>query len=167
MRRWSSLKLDPGAPTLKQVRAWVERLKWLKTLDLHSEGFFSAIPAVRMQSFASEARSLNAARMLEVEPRKRYTLAAALVRRQVAQCLDDLGEMLIKKIRKMHRQAHEEFQQALLRRQTQTDQLITALFRILLIWLDEAPSDQKYTALASMLNHEAESLIGPTGGKLR
>jgi TnpA family transposase len=156
---WRSLKLDPGAPTLKQVRAWVERLKWLKSLDLHSERFFSAIPAVRMQSFASEARSLNAARMLEMEPRKRYTLAAALVRRQVAQCLDDLGEMLIKKIRRMHRQAHEEFQQALLRRQTQTDQLIAALFRILLIWLDEAPSDQKYTALASMLNHEAESLI--------
>ena len=51
--------------------AWVERLKWLKTLDLHSESFFSAIPAVRMQSFASEARSLNAARMLEMGLRTR------------------------------------------------------------------------------------------------
>jgi TnpA family transposase len=156
---WHSLKLDPGAPTLKQVRVWVKRLKWLKSLDLHSESLFSAVPAVRMQSFASEARSLNAARMLEMEPQKRYTLAAALVRQQVAQCLDDLGEMIIKKIRKIHRQAHEEFQQALLRRQTQTDQLVMTLFRILSIWLDETSADQKYMALGSMLDHQAESLI--------
>jgi TnpA family transposase len=154
-----SLKLDPGAPTLKQVRVWVKRLKWLKSLDLHSEKFFAAVPAVRMQSFAAEARSLNAARMLEMDSPKRYTLAAALVRRQVAQCLDDLGEMLIRKMRRMHRQANEEFRAALLRQQTQTDRLVMTLFQILLIWLDETPTDQKQTALGSILNHQAESLI--------
>jgi TnpA family transposase len=156
---WHSLKLDPGAPTLKQVRSWVERLRWLKSLDLHTGNFFSAIPSVRVQSYALEARSLNAARMLEMEPQKRHTLAAALVRRQIAQCLDDIGEMLIKKMRKMHRQAHEEFQQALLRRQTQTDQLMMILFEILSIWLEETPADQKQTALGLLLNHQAESLI--------
>ncbi len=156
---WQSLKLDPGAPTLKQIRTWIKRLKWLKSLDLHAGSFFSAVPAVRVQSFALEARSLNAARMLEMDSPKRYTLVAALVRRQVAQCLDDLGEMLIKKMRKMHRQANEEFKQALLRRQTQSDRLIMTLFQILLIWLDETPTDQKQMALGSILNHQAESLI--------
>ncbi len=156
---WQSLKADPGAPTLKQIRAWVKRLSWLKSLDLHSAKFSAGVPAVRMQSFALEARSLNAARMLEMEPHKRYTLAAALVSRQIAQCLDDLGEMLIKKVRKMHRQAHEEFQQALLRRQTQTDQLISAFSQVLSIWVEEASVAQKHTALESILNHQAESLI--------
>jgi hypothetical protein len=156
---WHSLKLDPGAPTLKQVRAWVERLKWLKSLDLHAGNFFSAVPLIRIQSYAVEARSLNAARMLEMEPQKRYTLAAALVRRQIAQCLDDIGEMLIKKMRKMHRQAHEEFQQALLRRQSQTDQLVMILFQVLSIWLDESPADRKQAALGLLLDHQAESAM--------
>ena len=107
---WQSLKADPGAPTLKQIRVWVKRLSWLKSLDLQSAKFFAGVPPVSMQSFALEAHSLNPARMLEMESHKRYTLAAALVSRQIAQCLDDLGEMLIKKVRKMHRRAHEEFQ---------------------------------------------------------
>jgi hypothetical protein len=70
---------------------------------MHAARFFAGVPAVRIRSFALEARSLDAARMLEMEPHKRYTLAAALVSRQIARCLDDLGEMLIKKVRKMHR----------------------------------------------------------------
>ena len=156
---WHSLKLDPRAPTLKQLRIWIERLKWLKSLDLHAENFFTAVSAVRLQSYAVEARSLNAARMLEMEPQKRYTLVAALVRRQIARCSDDIGEMLIRKMRKMHRQAHEEFQQALLRRQTQTDQLLMILFQIVSIWLDESPADHKQTALGSLLDHQAASVI--------
>jgi Domain of unknown function (DUF4158) len=156
---WHSLKLDPRAPTLKQLRIWIERLKWLKSLDLHAENFFTAVSAVRLQSYAVEARSLNAARMLEMEPQKRYTLVAALVRRQIARCSDDIGEMLIRKMRKMHRRAHEEFQQALLRRQTQTDQLLMILFQIVSIWLDESPADHKQTALGSLLDHQAKSVI--------
>ena len=34
--------------------------------------------------------------MLEMQPQKRYTLAAALIRAQVARTLDDLGETLIR-----------------------------------------------------------------------
>jgi hypothetical protein len=103
---WQSLKADTGAPTLTQIRFWTKQLSWLKSLDLHAARFFAGVPAVRIRSFALEARSLDAARMLEMEPHKRYALAAALVSRQIARSLDDLGEMLIKKIRKMHRQAH-------------------------------------------------------------
>ena len=156
---WQSLKADAGAPTLKQIRLWTKRVSWLKSLDLHSAKFLAGIPAIRIQSFALEARSLDAARMLEMEPHKRSTLAAALVRRQTAQCLDDLGEMLIKKVRRMHRQAHEEFQQALLRRQTQTDQLIDAFSQVLSVWLGKTSITQKHTDLEAILGPQAESLI--------
>jgi len=69
---------------------------------MHAARFFAGVPAVGIRSFALEARSLDAARMLEMEQHKRYTLAAALVSRQIARCLDDLGEMLIKKVRKQN-----------------------------------------------------------------
>jgi len=156
---WQSLKADAGAPTLKQIRLWTKRLSWLKSLDLHAARFFAGVPALRVRSFALEARSLDAARMLEMEPQKRYTLAAALLSRQIARCLDDLGEMLIKKVRKMHHQANEEFEQALLQRQSQTDQLIGAFFQVLLAWVGESSVAQKHAALGALLDHQAESLI--------
>jgi TnpA family transposase len=156
---WSSVKAEAGAPTLKQIRSWTNRLMWLRSLDLHAGQFFAGVPALRIRSFALEARSLDAARMLEMEAHKRYALAAALVSRQVARCLDDLGEMLIKKVRKMHRQAREEFQQALLGRQSQTDQLIGAFFQVLSVWADETPVAQKQAALGAILDPQAEGLI--------
>ncbi|MCI0663740.1 MAG: Tn3 family transposase [Acidobacteria bacterium] len=156
---WQSLKADAGTPTLKQIRLWTQRLSWLKSLDLHAARFFAGVPAVRIRSFALEARSLDAARMIEMEPHKRHTLAAALVSRQIARCLDDLGEMLIKKVRKMHRQAHEEFQQALLQRQLQTDHLIGAFSQVLSVWVEMASVAQKHAALGAILDHQAESLI--------
>lgn len=157
---WNSIKRDPGAPTLKQIRLWVERLRWLKSLNLHSDDIFTSVPTIRLQSFASEAHSLNASRMLEMKSHKRFTLAAALIRRQVEQCFDDLGEMLIRKLRKIHYRAREEFKQALLERQLQTDRLIAAFFQLLTIWIDnETLLEQKQAAIASMLDQQAESLF--------
>ncbi|HYL98003.1 MAG TPA: DUF4158 domain-containing protein, partial [Blastocatellia bacterium] len=144
---WHTLKLDPGASTLKQVRAWNERLNWLRSLDLHTPQFFFGIPVTRLQSFVREAQSLNAARMKEIEPHKRYLLAAVLVRRQIAQCLDDIGEMLIKRIRRMHHHAHTEYQQALLRRQSQTDYLLTTFYQLLLLWMEAPTAEDKLVAL--------------------
>lgn len=47
----------------------------------------------------------------------------------------------------------------MLRRQSQTDQLVMILFRILSIWLDESPVDRKQTALGLLLDHQAESVM--------
>ena len=45
--------------------------------------------------------------MLETQPQKRYTLAAALIRAQVARTLDDLGETLIKRMTKIDHNGEE------------------------------------------------------------
>jgi len=131
----------------------------LLCFDLAADDFLAGIPATKVQHYAMEARSLNAARMLELKPRKRYTLAVALVRQQIAQCLDDLAEMLIKKLRRVHRRAHEEFQQALLRRQNVTDQLVDTFHRLLLVWQEEMTGGQKLAAIGALLNPQAGALL--------
>ncbi len=102
---WQAVKVETGGATLLQFRYLLERLKWLTSLDLAHTDFLAAVPATKVEHFALEAKSLDAGRMSEMEPRKRYTLAAALVRQQIARCLDDLGEMLVKRMRKAHRSA--------------------------------------------------------------
>jgi hypothetical protein len=99
---WNQLKLDAGAPPLTHVRAWIDRLRWLKSFNLDAIQLLDEIPAAKVRDFAVQARSLNAARMLEMEPHKRYTLVLTLIRQQTAQCLDDLGELLVKKVRRSH-----------------------------------------------------------------
>ena len=49
-------------------------------------------------SLAAEARTFDAARMLEIEPQKRLTLAVSLLKVQSNRVLDDLAEMFIKRM---------------------------------------------------------------------
>jgi len=56
-------------------------------------GVFTGVPAIRLEHLAAEARSLDAARMMELEPSKRYTLATALLFQQTAHARNDLGNL--------------------------------------------------------------------------
>lgn len=105
---WNALRDDAGRPTLTHLKHLVDRLHWLKALNVGASAF-EMIARVKVEHFAAEAnaaeaKSLDAARMLEMQPQKRYTLAAALIRTQVARTLDDLGETLIKHMIKIHHQ---------------------------------------------------------------
>jgi hypothetical protein len=62
----------------------------------------SGVPDVKVKHFAAEARTLDAARMQALEPQKRLALAVALLATQSAQALDDLAEMFIKRMMRIH-----------------------------------------------------------------
>jgi len=69
---WNQLKVDAGAPTLTHVRSWIDRLRWLKSFNLEAVQLLDDIPAAKIRHYAVEALSLNAARMLEMEPQRRH-----------------------------------------------------------------------------------------------
>src|SRR6516162_125016 len=87
---WDAIRDDARRPTLTHPTHLVDRLHWLKALNIGAAPL-ETIAHVKVQHFAAEAKSLDAARMLETQPQKRYTLASALIRVQVARTLDDLG----------------------------------------------------------------------------
>lgn len=156
---WHSLKVDPGAPTLTQLRHLVARLRWLKSVNLTPPHLFAGIPPAKVHHFALEARSLDAARMLELEPQKRYTLAAALVQHQFAQCLDDLAEMFIRRVRKAHRHAREDLTKAILSRQKQTDHIVDTFYQLLLAWRDGKTAKQRLATISGIFGDQTETLI--------
>ena len=53
----------------------------MKTLNVGASAF-GTIARVKVEHFAAEAKNLDTARMLEMQMQKRYTLAAALIRRR-------------------------------------------------------------------------------------
>ena len=98
---WNTLKQEPDSPTLTHLKLWLDRQVWLAQFQI-ALPVLEGIPDVKVKHCAAEARTLDAARMAEIEPRKRLTLAASLLRVQSVRVLDDLAEMLIKRLSSIH-----------------------------------------------------------------
>ncbi|MBA3438385.1 MAG: Tn3 family transposase [Pyrinomonadaceae bacterium] len=156
---WQNLKLDPGAPTLKEFRLLIERLKWLKSLGLHEASLLASIPSIKVRRFAQEAASLNAARMSEMEVEKCSTLVVALVQRQIARCLDDLGEMIIRRMRKTHTRARQALSDYLWQHQPDTDRLIGLLYELLQAWQQKSELQARVSAFDQLIGNQIESLM--------
>jgi hypothetical protein len=78
----------------------VVRLHGPKTLNAGATAL-ETIAHGKVQHLVAEANSPDAARMLEIQPQKRYTLAAAPIRARRARTLDDLGQPLIRRMTKI------------------------------------------------------------------
>ena len=92
---------------MKRVKRFLETARWLKEQAVDPK-VLAGIPVVKLQRFAVEARGLNASRMRESQPDKRYAYAAALIQRQRARALDDATDMLIRLVQRMQSTAKEK-----------------------------------------------------------
>lgn len=62
---WTMIKVDPGKPTLTQLRQLVARLHWLTPYNQGASALAN-VPSVKVHHFATEAHSLDATRMLRM-----------------------------------------------------------------------------------------------------
>lgn len=155
---WNALKSDPGKPTLAELREMVAQLKWLMKRNIGATAF-GIVPDVKIQHFAAEAKSLDAARINEMESHKRYTLAAALIKTQVARTLDDLGEMFVKRMKKIHLKGQAALADFRMRHQSRTDGLIELLQELLTTMQQEGTAEERLTALLLLVGHQPETII--------
>jgi hypothetical protein len=155
---WHELKQDPGKPILKNLKALVWRLKWLSELNIYQDAL-SYIPNVKLKHFATEAMSLDAARMKELEPNKRYTLAAALIATQSALTLDDLASMFIRRMQKIHVKAKEALNKYREEYQARTDRLITTLRDVIVAYSTEGEVIQRFTEIENALGQSPDQLL--------
>jgi TnpA family transposase len=155
---WDQLKTDPEQPTLTQLRAWVRRLQWLTQENIGAAAL-ADIPRVKVQHFAREARSLDAAQMKAMQSQKRYTLMAALIKDCVARTLDDLGEMFIKRIRKIHHKGKAALDEYRQKHQAQTDQLIMTLHDLVVVIQQDDDPEQKLAALQLRVGDNPDEII--------
>ena len=152
------VKQDPGKPILKNLKALVLRLKWL--LELHNyQTALLGIPSLKVKHFASEAISLGAARMKRLEPYKRYALAVSLIATSYARTLDDLAEMFIKRMKKIHLKAKEALELYRQEHQDRTDRLVTTFRDVLLAYSTEGEAKDKLTQIETVIGNNAEEML--------
>jgi hypothetical protein len=68
------LKREPRQPTIKRIRKHITHVQWLQSLNAARQAVDN-IPETKLQRFADEARAWDVARMYELSPPKRFTLA--------------------------------------------------------------------------------------------
>src|ERR1700677_505104 len=156
--QWDALKQDARSPTLTHVRDLLERQRWL-ALEHPPMALNTLLPEVKLRQFALEAKSLDAARMLEMAPAKRYTLAATLIELQNARVLDDLAEMFIKRLMRVHRHGREALAMDRLKHQERTDGLIHRLHEVILAWSGDGDAEQRLQAIGAALTPDSHVLL--------
>jgi hypothetical protein len=156
--RWDALKQDAQSATLTHVRDLLERQRWL-ALERPTVPLNTLLPKAKLRQFALEAKSLDAARMLEMASQKRYTLAATLIELQNARVLDDLAEMFIKRMMRTHRNGREALAMDRLKHQERTDGLIHRLHEVLLAWGADGSSEERLAAIDAALAPDSAVLL--------
>lgn len=155
---WNTLKQDSGSPTLTHLRELVDHHKWLTDQQLPAS-VLGGLPTIKVNQFEAEAKSLNAARMLELEPYKRYTLAAVLLQTQLSRVRDDLGQMFIKRMMRIHRRGKEALALHHLKHQERTDGLIRTLRDVVAAYQIEGGADERLAAISSVLSGKGAEVL--------
>lgn len=155
---WHELKLDPGKPMLKHLQELVWRLQWLDELNVNCPAL-ADIPDVKVKHFAAEAMTLDAARMKSLEPQKRYTLAASLLAEKKAQTLDDLAEMFIKRMLKIHSLGKEALEQYRQEHLSRTDRLITTLRDLALAYKSDGEIPDRFAAMDEVIGEQCDQVL--------
>jgi len=155
---WEQGKRESKSPTVKHMQEFLAHLRWLRTLAIPSSVFVE-IPAVKLQQFAAEARALSAYERQRLRESKRYALAAALLRRQVAKAVDELTEMFLRRMHKLHQSAEEALAEYRRHHQAQTDALITVLYDITQTVVHEDAQETGWATIVKLLSPEPTTIL--------
>ena len=153
---WHQYRRDCAKPTTRVIQDY---LKWLTSVKKQAETLppLKDIPVSRRNALLHEARSYDAWQMRRLEEDKRYTLLSLLVTRRYATALDDVGDIFIRLVRKIHRRANLDHQEHLLKHTCDSDRLVSRFHKVLMAWKDHDSLDT--SLLDSLLDQDTEHWI--------
>src|SRR5262249_41835108 len=128
------------------------------TLDVPS-AVLAEIPAVKLQQFAAEARALPAYEMRRFRGGKRYALAAALLRRPGAKGGDELTEMFLRRMHKLHHYGEEALEEYRRYHQERTDALISLLCDVTQIVIQEGAQEDRWAAIVRLFHPDPTTIL--------
>lgn len=127
---FTRLKEAPGPATLKHVRHWEERLRWLDTLP-DARAYLSGVANTKIKQFAAQAHVLEVGDMRDIRDKpKQYTLLLCLIYHAQVQTRDQVVLMFLKRMRRTHIQAKKTLRSLQDQYRTMTEQMVTALAEI-------------------------------------
>ena len=155
---WNEVKQEPGDPKLGELQRLIERLNWLKPLQV-AESALGELSEVKRLHLAAQAQALEASQMKELPAPKRYTLTAALLQQRYSQTLDDIATVFIKRLTGMHHKAKEALANYRIESQQRTDALIETLRQVVLAHGTDADIPERFAAVDQVIGERSQDLI--------
>jgi TnpA family transposase len=156
--QWDHLKTEPKQPTTQNTGDFLDHLQWLRDQAVPPD-VFSAVPDVKIKQFALEARSLDLASINDLAKPKRFTLVAALIVSQTARALDDVADMFIRMVQKLHNQAYEALAQDQSDQTERTDSLVDTLRNVTLAYKSDGTTEERLSAIGEVLEPDADEIL--------
>lgn len=123
------LKEPPKSATLSHMQDLQANFAWLLTLG-DVDRILADIPNAKIKHFAAEARVLDAREIKDFAPPKRYTLLLSMIHRARVQARDNLVEMFLKRIGRIHNKGKEELVALRERHRAKTETLVSLLAEV-------------------------------------
>lgn len=155
---WNELKEDAKRATLSHLNELIVRRNWLINQHIPTD-LLQDVPYIKVKQMAAEAKTLGAFRMMEMESKKRYALTISLVSMQLSKILDDIGEMLIKRMMSIHKKGRQRLKDYKEKTQKRTDSLISTLHDLLLAYQTEGNSEERIQAMQKVLQEQEAQVL--------
>ena len=126
----SLLKEVPKSATKKNLSEMQERLLWLQSLG-ETEALLDGIPNAKVEHLSAQARALDASELGDFGPERRRAMLVCLLHRSKVACRDNLAEMLVKIVAKVHKSGKEALENLYRERRATTEHLMEVLEKIL------------------------------------
>jgi hypothetical protein len=124
------LKEVPKSATKKNLAEMQERLLWLRSLgDTHT--LLEGIPNQKIEHLSAQARALDAAELGDFGVERRRAMLVCLLHRSKVACRDNVAEMLVKIVAKVHKSGKEALEDLHRERRATTEHLMEVFERIL------------------------------------
>lgn len=157
---FNQLKQGPGSPSIVHMRALHDRLTQLQSIiDVHR--LLADILPTKIVHFGVEAQLFDAARLQELGSAKRYTYLICLLHHLQTSARDDLVEMFLRRMARIHKQGKKALE-ILRNHQQETSDTLTDILAQIIQRAAETPDDAE-------LGREVRYLLSMSGGldKLR
>lgn len=139
---YNQLKKVPKKATRNHLNDLLVHQKWLESFG-NIEPFLEGINNSLINYFATLANSLDASELKDINEPKRLTLLLCLIYRKQVKTWDDLGEMFLKRIKKIHNLAELKLKEQKEKQQEIMEKLISALGGVLIIFSSENEQEEK------------------------
>lgn len=158
LSEWSILKKPTGYASVSHMREMEARLRQLSAI-LSTDPLLANLLPNKIIHLAAEARALDAYRLKEIRqhnPDRYYALLVCFVHEAKIQARDDLVEMFLKRVAKIHANAHDELEE-IHQRQRATVERITDILAHIIHHASDIADD-------AHLGQEVRRLLEAAGG---
>ena len=97
--------------------------------------------------------------MNDLTETKRLTLAATLVFAQMGRALDDVGDMYVRLVQRLHNQARTALLEYQAEHVERTDSLVATLHGVTLAYRTEGSAEQRLSAIGQLIESDSDRIL--------